>query len=67
MSRLQLRSVLLGIGIGIIITSIASLIFLAGRNPLEGVTREQIIREAEKYGMVGVTLQDKGTYDYRNN
>ena len=58
MSRIQIRSVLLGIGIGIIITSIASLIYLAGRNPMEGITSEQIIREAEKLGMVKVTLTD---------
>jgi hypothetical protein len=59
MGRFQLKSVLLGIGIGIIITSIASLIALAGRNPMEGITREQIIREAEKLGMARVTLTDK--------
>lgn len=58
MGRFQLKSVLLGIGIGIIITSIASLICLAGRNPMDGITREQIIREAEKLGMVRVTLTD---------
>ncbi|MGE5615201.1 MAG: hypothetical protein ACM3XR_12445 [Bacillota bacterium] len=69
MSRFQLRSVLLGIGIGIIITSIASLIYMAGRNPMKDITREQIIREAEKYGMVRATTLPDEEADYinRNN
>ncbi|NLH95858.1 MAG: hypothetical protein GX477_00735 [Clostridiaceae bacterium] len=50
--RFHLRSLLLGIGIGIIITSIASLIYLAGRDPFEGISDEQVIARAEKLGMV---------------
>jgi hypothetical protein len=49
MGRFHIRSFLLGIGIGIIITSIISMIYLAGRDPFEGLTREQIIQQAEKY------------------
>lgn len=50
--RFNLKSLLLGIGIGIIITSVISLIYLAGRDPFEGLTEEQVIARAEEYGMV---------------
>jgi hypothetical protein len=52
MGRFHVRSLLLGIGIGIIITSIISMIYLAGRDSFEGITREQIISRAEEFGMV---------------
>ena len=50
--RFHLRSFLLGVGIGIIITSIISLIYLSGRDPFEGLTEAQIIARADKFGMV---------------
>lgn len=52
MGRFNLKSLLLGIGIGIIITSIISLIYISGRDPFDGLTEEQIMSKAEKYGMV---------------
>lgn len=52
MDRFNVKSLLLGIGIGIIITSIASIIYLAGQDPFEGLSKEQIMAQAEKYGMV---------------
>jgi len=52
MERFNLKSLLLGIGIGIIITSLVSLIYLSSRDPFEGLTDEQIISRAEKLGMV---------------
>ena len=52
MSQFHIKSILLGIGIGIIITATASMIYLAGRDPMDGLTKEEIIRQAEKYGMV---------------
>lgn len=52
MSQFHIKSILLGIGIGIIITATASMIYLAGRDPMESLTKEEIIRQAEKYGMV---------------
>lgn len=52
MNKFNINSILLGIGIGIIITSIASMIYLAGRDPLSGLSKEEIISQAEKYGMV---------------
>jgi len=50
--QFHLKSILLGIGIGIIITALASMIYFAGRNPAEDLSKEQIIKQAEKYGMV---------------
>ena len=52
MSNYSVRSIILGIGIGIIITAMAGLIYESGKDPLKNVSREQIIMEAEKYGMV---------------
>ncbi len=52
MSRFNLKSLVLGIGIGIIITAVAGMIFAAGRDPMEGVSKEQIMAQAEKYGMI---------------
>jgi hypothetical protein len=52
MNKFNIKSILLGIGIGIIITSIASMIYFAGRDPLSGLSKEEIISQAEKYGMV---------------
>jgi len=52
LSRFHLKSILLGIGIGIVITAIAVMIYSAGRDPLDEVSEVQIIRQAEKYGMV---------------
>ncbi|HEX2944683.1 MAG TPA: hypothetical protein VHT96_01865 [Clostridia bacterium] len=52
MSRFNLKSLFLGIGIGIIITAVAGLIYAAGRDPMEGLSKEQIMGQAEKYGMI---------------
>lgn len=52
LSRFHLKSIFLGIGIGIIITAIAAMVYSAGRDPIKEVSKEQIIRQAEKYGMV---------------
>ncbi len=50
--QFHLKSILLGVGIGIIITSLASMIYFAGRDPMQDLSKEQIIKQAEKYGMV---------------
>lgn len=52
MDKFNVKSILLGIGMGIIITSVASMIYLAGQDPLSRLSREDIIAQAEKYGMV---------------
>ena len=52
MSQFNAKSILLGIGIGIIITAAASMIYIAGRDPMKDLTQQQIISQAEKYGMV---------------
>lgn len=61
MSNFNLKSVLLGIGIGIIITATASIIYMAGRDPMKDLTEQQIISQAEKYGMVRSTLLQGNT------
>lgn len=61
MSKINIRSVMLGIGIGIILTATASIIFLAGRDPLMDLTEQQIISQAEKYGMVRSSLLQEST------
>ena len=52
MSKISIKSVMLGIGIGIIITATAGIIYTAGRDPMKELTEQQIITQAEKYGMV---------------
>ncbi len=56
MSRFNLKSLLLGIGIGIIITAVAGMIYAAGRDPMDGLSKEQIMGQAEKYGMLRPSL-----------
>lgn len=52
MRNFSVKSLVLGIGIGIIITSIVSIIYLAGANPNSEISREEIIRLARGYGMI---------------
>jgi len=52
MSRFNVKSIFLGIGIGIIITATVSMIYISNRDPLKDATEQQIINRAEKYGMV---------------
>ena len=56
MNHFSAKSVLLGIGRGIIITATASLIYIADRDPMKDLTEQQIISQAEKYGMVKGSL-----------
>jgi hypothetical protein len=59
MGNFNIKSVLLGIGIGIIITATVSIIYVSGRDPMKELTKQQIINQAEKYGMVNApVLQD---------
>lgn len=56
MNNINVKSVLLGMGIGIIITAVASMIYVAGRDPVKDLTEQQIISQAEKYGMVRASI-----------
>lgn len=49
MRKFHIKSILLGIGIGIILTSLIGIIYSAGRD--DKLTREEIISKAEQYGM----------------
>lgn len=55
MKSLHIKSIILGMGMGIVLTSIISMIYLAGMNPNTKMTREEIITEAKKIGMVEET------------
>ncbi|TYQ13190.1 UNVERIFIED_CONTAM: hypothetical protein Cloal_4248 [Acetivibrio alkalicellulosi] len=50
MSRFNLKSLVLGIGIGIVITSFIGLIYSAGLTPQ--LSRDEIIERAKQFGMV---------------
>jgi len=52
MINFNIKSIILGIGIGIIITSLISIIYLAGNDTKNMINDEEIIRRAEKMGMV---------------
>ena len=61
MYRFQMKSLILGIGIGIVMTSIISLIYLAGSDPNSKLSEEDVIKLAEKYGMVKSSSLIQGT------
>lgn len=52
MKRFDIKSVILGIGIGIILTSIINLIYISGAKPTDIISDEEIIRRAEELGMI---------------
>ncbi|HHW47807.1 MAG TPA: hypothetical protein GXX14_04205 [Clostridiaceae bacterium] len=52
MKRFHIRSIILGIGIGFIFTSLISLIYFAGKEPAKNISDEEIIKRAEELGMV---------------
>lgn len=50
MKKFHIKSIILGIGMGMVLTSMISIIYLAGTNPK--LSKEEIITLARKYGMV---------------
>lgn len=52
MRSFHIKSIILGIGIGIILTSITSIIYLAGTYPEKELSDQEIIKKAEQLGMV---------------
>lgn len=50
MRKFHIKSILLGIGMGIVLTAFISIIYLAGNQPT--MSREDIIERARQYGMV---------------
>ena len=65
MSNFSIKSILLGIGIGIITTSIAGMIYFAGLDPLKNLSESDIIKLENRYGLTKIqplatdTLQGK--------
>lgn len=52
MKGFHIKSILMGIGIGTILTSIVSIIYLAGYDPSKHLSREDILELAIKYNYV---------------
>jgi len=50
MRKFHIKSILLGIGLGIVMTAFISIIYSAGNQPT--MSREDIIERARQYGMV---------------
>lgn len=50
MQKFHIKSILLGIGIGIVLTAFISIIYSAGNN--QTMSREDIVEKAKQYGMV---------------
>ena len=62
MGSFHIKSLFLGLGIGMILTSTISIIYLAGMDPAGNLSEEQIVKLAEKYGMVkSASLIDNGS------
>jgi gas vesicle protein len=52
MDKFSVKSILLGIGIGIIITSVACMIYFQGTPPSAEPNEQEMAKLAEKYGYV---------------
>jgi len=50
MQKFHVKSILLGIGLGIVLTGFISIIYSAGNN--QTMSREDVIAKAKQYGMV---------------
>lgn len=52
MTNFSIKSILLGIGIGIIITSIAGMIYFAGWDPLKNLSEADLMKLEQRYGLI---------------
>jgi hypothetical protein len=52
MSKFNIKSILLGIGIGVVFTSVVSMIYLAGMEPSKELTEKEVLELAAKYDLV---------------
>lgn len=55
MQKFHSKSLLLGVGIGIVVTSVISLVYTAGVDPTKDLTKEQVMKLAEKHNIVQKT------------
>lgn len=70
MKNFHVKSMILGIGIGLIITSIISIIYLAGMKPSSQMSKEEIIKKAREYGMIDsseLIIKNKGSNTEANS
>lgn len=50
MRKFHIKSILLGVGMGIVLTAFISIIYAAGNQPT--MSKEEVIEKARQYGMV---------------
>ncbi len=56
MRNFHIKSILLGMGIGMVLISIVSMIYTSGIKSYQEMSREEIISKAREYGMVDASL-----------
>ncbi|RCX15544.1 hypothetical protein DFR58_113126 [Anaerobacterium chartisolvens] len=56
MRNFHIKSIVLGIGIGMVLISIVSMIYTSGIKSYQEMSREEIISKAREYGMVDASL-----------
>ena len=61
MKGFHIKSLFLGLGIGIIFTAIVGMVFFAGYNPNE-LSEDEVKQLARQYGMI----EPKDAYDFKN-
>lgn len=54
MTSFSVKNILLGAGIGIIVTSIAGMIYFAGLDPLKNLSENDLIKLEQRYGLARV-------------
>jgi len=52
MGNFHIKSLILGIGIGVILTSVISMVYMAGMDSRQKISEEEVIRLAGELGMV---------------
>lgn len=64
MKNFHIKSIILGVGIGMVLTAIISIIFLAGIDMSKTLSKDQVIKLAKEYGMVesGSTGQKQSVF-----
>jgi len=61
MSNFHIKSLLLGIGIGIVLTSVISMVYSFGMQPMQSLSDKEIKDRARQMGMIESTQLIKST------
>jgi hypothetical protein len=70
MEKFHIKSIILGVGIGTVITAITSMVYLAGVDPSKSLSKDEIIQLAKQYGMVeskGIIVDDSNKVNLKNS